>query len=245
MQNDPALEWRRLAEHYRAMGDVELEELAADFADLTDTAQNALRGEMQSRGLSDPQNAGHTAPVPAFAPKSSEEPWQGNNAGGDPHSGFSQQASFFGARQPQQVSDSENSDAAKDGPHEYTWKDYLCECETQQHALELRQALMQAGIDAWIQSYGLVYPRVLVAADQLDQARAVAAQPIPQEIVDALREEVPEFTVPACPKCGSSDPTLEGVDPTNLWRCEQCGEEWSDKSENAESRAEGDPDEAQ
>ena len=234
-----------MAEHYRAISDLELQELADDFADLTETAQNVLRSEMQSRGLSDPQNAGHTAPVPAFARKSSDEPWQGNNVAGDPHTGFSKPTAFFGARQPQLVSDSQNPDAAKDGPHDYTWKDYLCECETQQQALELRDALNQAGIDAWIQSYGLVYPRVLVAADQLDQARAVAARPIPQEIVDALRGEVPEFTVPACPKCGASDPALEGVDPTNLWRCEQCGEEWNDKSEKAESSAEEDPDEAQ
>ena len=41
------------------MNDDELHQLAADFADLTDTAQQALRSEMRSRGLGD-------APEPAI-----------------------------------------------------------------------------------------------------------------------------------------------------------------------------------
>ena len=77
---------------------------------------------------------------------------------------------------------------------------------------------------------GLGYPRVLVAADQLDQARAIAAQPIPQEIVEEEKEEVPEFVEPKCPKCGSDDVVLEGVDPENTWRCEQCYEQWTETS---------------
>ena len=39
------------------MGDEELHELAFEFFDLTDTAQQALRSEMRSRGLGDPQAA--------------------------------------------------------------------------------------------------------------------------------------------------------------------------------------------
>ena len=58
MQSDPALEWRRLTEHYREMSDEELRELAADFANLTETAQQVLAQEMRSRGLGDPQAPG-------------------------------------------------------------------------------------------------------------------------------------------------------------------------------------------
>ena len=49
------LEWRRLTEHYREMSDGELYELADDFGNLTDTAQQVLRSEMKSRGLGETQ----------------------------------------------------------------------------------------------------------------------------------------------------------------------------------------------
>ena len=44
-------EWQRLVERYRAMSDGELLQLAAGIGDLTETAAEVLRGEMQSRGL--------------------------------------------------------------------------------------------------------------------------------------------------------------------------------------------------
>jgi hypothetical protein len=56
MQIDPVLEWQRLTAEYRQKGEEELLELARDFADLTETAQQALRQEMRSRGLGDPQS---------------------------------------------------------------------------------------------------------------------------------------------------------------------------------------------
>ena len=75
MQADPIAELRRLTEHYRELSDDELRNLAADFADLTETAQQALRTEMQSRGLrlaahdpfADPLHATN-APVASNAP---------------------------------------------------------------------------------------------------------------------------------------------------------------------------------
>jgi ribosomal protein L37AE/L43A len=113
----------------------------------------------------------------------------------------------------------------------------LCECETSLEASELSEALKQAGIESWIENpatrsrytgLGLSYPRVLVAADQLEQARAIAARPIPSEIVEATETEVPDFQAPSCPKCGAGDPVLEGVNPANTWRCEQCGQQWTE-----------------
>jgi hypothetical protein len=47
-----AEQYRELAARYREYGDIELQELAADAADLTETAQQALMAEMQSRKLS-------------------------------------------------------------------------------------------------------------------------------------------------------------------------------------------------
>ncbi len=95
-----------------------------------------------------------------------------------------------------------------DGPHEYTWKTVLCDCDTNEQAQELSAALQQAGIESWVQQareFGRRYARVLVAADQLDQARAIAAQPIPQEIVEESKRKS-RVRVPKCPKCGAERP---------------------------------------
>jgi ribosomal protein L37AE/L43A len=190
MQADPILEWQRLTGHYREIGDDELCELAADFADLTETAQQALRSEMRSRGLGDPK-APETA-TPSDAP--------------------SAPAAAHVEPEP--------------GPeYPVIYPRYF--------GRELSAALQQAGIESWVQQsreFGRRYARVLVAADRLDQARAVAALPIPREIVEEFQASVPDFTPPACPKCGAGDPVLEGVDPVNSWRCEQCGEQWSESA---------------
>ena len=44
-------EWQRLVERYRAMSDGELLQLAAGIGDLTETAAEVLRGEMQEQGI--------------------------------------------------------------------------------------------------------------------------------------------------------------------------------------------------
>ncbi len=68
---DPALEYLRIAERYRQMSDEELVVIAGERAELTDLAQQALAGEVQSRGLKvdePPQEKSPSAiaPPPAF-----------------------------------------------------------------------------------------------------------------------------------------------------------------------------------
>jgi hypothetical protein len=229
MQMDPAEERRRLADDYRDMGDNELRGLADDFADLTETAQQALRQEMQGRGLGDP-GAGTTAP-PTNAPARATtrmEPQIGP--------GFEFPAGALEpllSRAPELVPDAPD-DSDNSHPHDYSWKTVLCDCDTTEQAQELAAALRQAGLDSWIQGsyeFGRRYARVLVAADQLDRAREIAAQPVPQQVIDESKEETPEFVEPKCPKCGSDDVVLEGVDTRNHWRCESCDAEWSDDAE--------------
>jgi len=102
-------------------------------------------------------------------------------------------------------------------------------------------------LESWVQApreFGRRYARVLVAADQLEQARAIAARPIPQDIIDDSKAEVPEFVEPKCPKCGSDDVVLEAVDTANQWRCEQCDAEWSDAPNVAGDNSETPPDKA-
>lgn len=51
---DPNAEWRRLAEFYRTLPDLELLELAEDADSLTDVARDAVQVELKSRNLSLP-----------------------------------------------------------------------------------------------------------------------------------------------------------------------------------------------
>jgi transposase-like protein len=74
-----------------------------------------------------------------------------------------------------------------------------------------------------------------VAADQLEQAQAVLASPIPQEVIEESQIKVPEFELPGCPMCGASDPLLESADPVNEWLCESCGAQWSDPEDASEN----------
>ena len=225
MQTDPVEEGRRLAEEYREMSDDELRNLADDVADLTETAQRVLRQEIRSRGLGDPDAA-----KPAqtkFIPQATNAPVQRADAPAAVSSVVLGQA-------PVIVANDDGNDQEDPGPHDYTWKTVLCDCESDQEARKLSEALRQAGLDSWVQGsqeFGRRQARVLVAADQLDRAREIVAQPVPQQVGDESNEEAPEFVEPKCPRCGSDDVVLEGVDTQNHWRCEACDTEWSDDAE--------------
>lgn len=211
---DPVVEWRRLSEHYRSVSDEELRELARDFAELTEAAQQALRAEMSSRRLGSPEmsssNEGSAARVPAESAVTRNEP--------------------------------HNEESGADGPLiDYTWKTLLCECDTDEQAWQISEMLRQEGIESWIDGPGfgsgrysphaeldMTSPRVLVAADELDRARLIAARPVPTEIVEKSQMTAPEYEMPRCTRCGASDPTLENAEPVNRWKCESCGAEWND-----------------
>jgi hypothetical protein len=206
MRNDTISDWQRLTELYAEMGDEELLILDDGLGDLTEIAQQVLRDEMRKRGLSRP-------PAPIIKSNFSERPavsqWNGLPV--------------------------DNNEPEIDGvPYEFTWKTPLCECDGQEKANQIREALKEAGIESWIEGPGyritldISNPRILVAADQLEQARNVIASPIPQAIIERSNMEVPDFEPPVCPKCGAEDPLLESVDPLNTWLCEICGEQWTD-----------------
>lgn len=218
MYSNPGQDWRSLAEHYRAMSEEELLELAADFADLTETAQQVLSGELRSRGL--------------------DRPVSGDGAGG---------VDSLGAKQLSSVSPPPDAvDEDGEPSHAYTWKTQLCACADDETAWQICEVLKRAGIESWIEGQGRysayreldrTSPRVLVAADELDQARAIASQPIPQEIIDESKMAEPDYETPRCPSCGAEDPILEEVDPVNSWRCESCGTEWTEAVEKEQGKS--------
>lgn len=211
MWNDPATEWRRLTEHYRSLSSEELRELGADSSDLTEVAQQVLRDEMKLRGLSEPMS------TPRVTPKESE-------IDEEPGRYFD----FASTRAASEV----DGDPDSNEPVEYTWKTPLCDCETPEQARQLAEALLRAGIASWVTGRGRRYPQIMVAADQLEQARIIANQPIPQDIIQEVKADMeapPEFfEAPHCPNCGAEDPLLESVDPANQWRCEACGRQWTE-----------------
>lgn len=218
------------------MGDEELQELAADFSDLTPTAQQILRDEMRLRKLGDPQWERPAAQVPHAAKQAQSA-----------DSFLGRAAMALGTRRPEPVPNTPASQSPSAGPVEYTWKTPLCNCESDEQAWQISEVLKRAGIESWIESASTYANssgsqhiavdegnrRVLVAADQLDQALEIAAQPIPQEIVEQSKVGPPEYEPPACPKCGAADPILEDIDPVNAWKCEVCGAEWSDAPREA------------
>ena len=215
MQVNPAEEWQRLAEHYREMSDGELEELASGIVNLTETAQQVLRAELRNRGLREPGAAGEAGRSsdrhPAQCCAGSINPYTGEIESG--------------------VSNGHEED---DYPREFTWKTTLCECDDRAHAWQIYEVLRQAGIESWIERPGTGFamdmscPRVLVAADQLGEAREIAVRPIPQDIVEQSHMEMPEFEPPKCPQCGAEDPVLESAEPVNAWLCEACGKQWTE-----------------
>jgi hypothetical protein len=218
MQADAIEEWRRLREHYSQLSEEELDELALDFVDLTGTARQVLSDEMRTRGLVAPQAPGDASKVAAAltAPRLDPNP---------------------------SLPDSASSNQQPGLPHEYTWKTPLCEREDFNRAWQIHRVLERAGIESWIEQPGSrysdgAYPfRVMVAADQLEAAIEIAAAPIPSEIVEESQMGQPEYEPPSCPKCGARDPVLEGVNPWNLWRCEACGNGWTESAESLNSAA--------
>ena len=217
---DTVKEWHRLTEYYSNRATEELLELAVDFDGLTEVAQQVLRGELTKRGLPQPEDI---APERAskLDKKFGASPAKAGRRFGD---------SVLDPLLPTEEPNAVEAHSIK----EYSWKVVLCECNEREDAADVMAALERAGIQSWYDGPGgpfstLRYgPRVLVGADDLESARRVIEQPIPQDIRDQTRTPVPDFEVPNCTKCGATDPLLESVDPSNTWFCENCGTRWSE-----------------
>lgn len=206
MQDDPQRYWRDLTENYRQMSDGELLELGENLGNLTEVAQQVLRDEMRKRGL----DASKAADVAKITHGDAVVHWES----------------------PRYRDLAREASGAGEAPSEFTWKTLLCECDTTQEAWQIAETLRRAGIESWVTgsraTWDVSGPRVQVAADQLEQAQAVLANPIPPEVIEESQMKMPEFELPGCPTCGASDPLLESADPVNAWLCESCGAQWSD-----------------
>jgi hypothetical protein len=209
MFDDTIADWQSLTKLYGEMSDGELLELDAQLGDLTEMAQQVLRDEMRKRGLSRPRPAEKTPNAVERIATPHRDPITGAPAVAD---------------------DAEGGELS----HEYTWKTLLCVCEEREEAASIWEVLRQAGIQSWYEgprsnaSHDPRKPSILVAADQLEDAREIIARPIPREIIEQTKMAFLEFKPPICPKCGAEDPVLESAEPVNSWLCEECGKQWSD-----------------
>ena len=224
MQTNPLEQWQSLTALYGEMGDLEIRELAANVGDLTEVAQQVLGEEMKKRGMQ--ANPAATAQSRVSTSRDSEL------------------LDYVDIN-------TEDTDADQDEDHslDYTWKTVLCNCESLDEAGMRSEMLRRARIENWIERRGSRHSipwvdelgvgdiQILVAADQLDQARIIAAQPIPIDILEESKttEEVTEYVAPKCPSCGAADPILESADPFNSWECESCGKKWTETIDGAGS----------
>jgi hypothetical protein len=73
-------------------------------------------------------------------------------------------------------------------------------------------------------------PQLQIAAEDLERAQKVLAQPISAEVMEQYEsaKETGDFQSPNCPVCETPDPLLESADPVNEWFCESCGHQWKD-----------------
>lgn len=199
-------ERQRFAQHYAALSDDDLIILGEQYEDLTSGAQRALRDEMEQRGLGEPGEIdGSFMEIPDALARA--------EAGMD-------------AQRRAALTESDPGIA-----REYTWKTTLCDYQTPEEALQRREMLRRAGIQSW--SSEPESCRVLVAADELEEAQRVVAHPVPADIIELAQTTIPEFSMPKCPQCHAADPVLVDTEPSNTWLCESCGKEWSDPEEDA------------
>jgi len=80
-------------------------------------------------------------------------------------------------------------------------------------------------------------PQVKVAPDDEALARRILAQPITAEKrtqYDAEPDCEP-FVTPRCPRCASPEVILESVANENVWKCDICGNRWSEIPELKET----------
>jgi hypothetical protein len=234
MHDDPSRYWQDLTDNYRRMSDGELLELAEKPEDLTEVARQVLRDEMKLRRLDQPRQASsNPRTTNATTPRKNGDRLAGTLAGSYP------------LPSNLEIADDADNDVDQEPAWEFTWKTLLCDCESNEYAFQLRAALARHGIESWVtevpaNSTDVVGPQVHVAADQLEQAQAIAAQPIPQDIIDEWNIAVPEFEPPACPQCGSKEEVvLQGAEPVNAWLCEACGGEWNDPEPGHEESPSG------
>jgi hypothetical protein len=111
-----------------------------------------------------------------------------------------------------------------------TVREYETVKEAKLAAFILELAQIEAAVVDGQANLDLRAPSVRVAPEDFERADALLAHPASEEVRADFEASLlaSEFEVPVCPRCTSDGVLLEGVDPGNQWRCEDCGHSWKD-----------------
>jgi hypothetical protein len=222
---DPEQEGRRLAEFYSGQMDGELEKVASQAYELTDLAREALRVEMEKRGLT--PNFVEQAPVigkEQLPPKPGDPP-------------------------PPDSPEEEYSSA--DGELESRNMVAIRKFRDLPEALLAKGSLDSAGIECalvdenvirldWLWSNLMGGVKLMVDREDAAAAEEVLTQPIPEHFDVS---GIGDYEQPRCPSCNSLDINFQELEPAaylsmavsvpipfhrRAWRCHNCNAEWED-----------------
>jgi len=223
---DPEQERRRLAEFYAYQMDGELEKVASQADDLTDTAREALRAERARRGLATAL-AAHAGSIPVAPAQPGAAPVKTSPVQTSPQDEGEEQG-MVTIRQ------------FRDLPE----------------ALFAKGSLESAGIECaliddnmvrldWFISNLLGGVKLQVKPEDAAVAEEILSQPIPENFDVS---GVGQYEQPRCPKCQSLDVNFQEVAPAaylsaaisvpfpfhrRAWRCHSCDEEWEEDGVDA------------
>jgi len=225
---DPEHERQRLSEFYSGQLDGELEKVAEEAYELSDLAREALRAELQKRGLSTELAALPPAPV--------QEPPRP----GDPP-------------EEDALPEGESLEQETLPPNDGGMRDVVAirKFRDLPEALLAKGSLDSAGIECgladdnmvrmdWFYSNAIGGIKLLVNAGDAPDAEQVLSQPIPEHLDVSGVGDVEQ---PRCPKCGSLDISFQESQPAaylsmflnvpipfrkRAWRCHSCDLEWED-----------------
>ena len=195
-----AAQYQELVTLYGSYGDDELIALGHGMADLTEMAQEALKGELTRRGLKIA-----TVKEPVEARVLSEED-------------LSDMRTYAASAPAECIFDFEDERAV-------TAAYYALTAE----GIEAIVVSGMPG-DSGGTKPGRRGPRVVVTPKDAERAAAILSRPSAEELKTETEEAFEGFNLPQCPACGGVETLLESVDPVNQWRCDQCGHTWLEES---------------
>jgi hypothetical protein len=189
-------QYQELVKLYGTYGDDELLALGRGIADLTETAQEVLKGELARRGL--------TMSAPA-------EP---DEAHGLSEEEMANLRAYAALAPPECVFEFEDEHGASAA--------YRALAEEGIEAVVLAADEPGDGLgDSHRGPRVVVGPGDASRAEAiLSQPLAGRSRSEAEEEMPA------EFDLPVCPVCGGDETLLESADPVNHWRCDDCGHSW-------------------
>lgn len=249
MEFNPAAEWQRLTELYAAKSDEELMELGEDFADLTDTAKQTLRDEMKRRGLADP---GAEKKKPAARVRSEKDlpaaiHWErqgyvysaaDGETGGEHEKDFTWKTPLCECDTKEQawqlgeVLRRAGIDSWIQEPGRSAWEDRSLRVSVAADQLEAAQAIGEQPIPQDV----IEESKRLNEAPEYESPKCPACGAEDPVLMNGAKLEYPEETeeeieAEAERAMNAVPETAELEDGVNRWRCEECGNEWTDSAE--------------